>query len=167
MAKTSATKKRKKRQIQFSSETIYRANENGELEPMQASVIDEEWSEEVDINFDKIWLASVMEALEQVGNKKFSVAQYILKNRDRNTNYLIQTQREIAENCKVSLQTVSTTLRALEAADLIVGKSGIYQVNPDKLAYGENSKRMAILRVYRQNKESKEAAKAKEENSES
>jgi len=153
--KTSATKKRKKRQIQFSSETIYRANENGELEPLEASVIDEEWEDDVDINFDKIWLTSVMEALEQVGNKKFSVAQYILKNRDRNTNYLIQTQREIAEKCGVSLQTVSTTLKALEAADLIVGKSGIYQVNPDKLAYGGNKKRMAILRVYRQNRDSK------------
>jgi len=125
------------------------------LQPLQASVIDEEWDEEVDINFEKIWLTSVMEALEQVGNKKFSVAQYILKNRDRNTNYLIQTQREIAEKCGVSLQTVSTTLKALEAADLIVGKSGIYQVNPEKLSYGGHNKRMAILRVYRANKASK------------
>lgn len=155
MMKTSITKHRKKRQISFNSETIYRANANGELEPLQASVIDEEWEEETDINFDKIWLASVMDALEQIGNKKFSVAQYILKNRDKSTNYLIQTQREIAENCGVSLQTVSTTLRALETADLIVGKSGIYQVNPDKIAYGGNKKRMAILRVYRQNKNSK------------
>ena len=157
MAKTSATKHRKKRQIQFSSETIYRANEKGELEPLDARVIDEEWDETVDINFDKIWLTSVMEALEQVGNKKFSVAQYILKNRDRNTNFLIQTQREIAEKCGVSLQTVSTTLKALEAADLIVGKSGIYQVNPEKLSYGSHNKRMAILRVYRENKTAKEA----------
>ena len=156
MAKTSATKHIKKRQIQFSSETIYRQNENGELEPLDARVIDEEWDETVDINFDKIWLTSVMEALEQVGNKKFSVAQYILKNRDRNTNFLIQTQREIAEKCGVSLQTVSTTLKALEAADLIVGKSGIYQVNPEKLSYGGHSKRMAILRVYRENKAAKE-----------
>lgn len=155
MGQTSATKKRSKRTVQFGSETIYRANENGELEPLQAAVIDEEWEEETDINFDKIWLTSVMEALEQVGNKKFSVAQYILKNRDRATNYLIQTQREIAEKCGVSLQTVSTTLKALEQADLIVGKSGIYQVNPDKLAYGGNKKRMAILRVYRANKASK------------
>lgn len=162
MAKTSATKHRKKRQIQFSSETIYRQNENGELEPLDARVIDEEWDETVDINFDKIWLTSVMEALEQVGNKKFSVAQYILKNRDRNTNFLIQTQREIAEKCGVSLQTVSTTLKALEAADLIVGKSGIYQVNPEKLSYGGHSKRMAILRVYRENKAAKEPQEEQE-----
>lgn len=155
MAKTAATKRRKKRTVQFGSETIYRQDENGVLQPLQAAVIDEEWEETVDINFEKIWLTSVMEALEQVGNKKFSVAQYILKNRDRNTNYLIQTQREIAEKCGVSLQTVSTTLKALEAADLIVGKSGIYQVNPEKLSYGGHDKRMAILRVYRANKASK------------
>lgn len=156
MGKTSATKHRKKKKLVFGSETIYRADENGVLQPLKAQVIDEEYDETVDINFDKIWLASVMEALEQVGNKKFSVAQYILKNRDKNTNYLIQTQREIAAACKVSKQTVTTTIKALEAADLIVGKSGIYQVNPEKLSYGSHDKRMAILRVYHDNKTSKE-----------
>lgn len=154
-AKTSATKRRKKKEVRFSSETIYRADENGELQPLPAQVIDEEWDEDVDINFDKIWLASVFEALEQVGNKKMKVANYILNSRDKNTNYLIKTQREIAEECKVSLQTVSSTLKALEAADLLVGKSGIYQINPDKLARGKHNKRMAILRIYNQNKESK------------
>ena len=153
--KTVATKHRKKKTTVYGSETIYKADENGELKPISATIIDEEWDEESDINWDKIWLGQVMEALEQVGNKKIKVANYILKNRDKNTNYLIQTQREIAETCGVSLQTVSSTLQALEKANLIVGKSGIYQVNPDKIAYGKHSKRMAILRIYRQNKESK------------
>ena len=153
--KTVATKHRKKKTTVYGSETIYKADENGELKPISATIIDEEWDEESDINWDKIWLGQVMEALEQVGNKKIKVANYILKNRDKNTNYLIQTQREIAETCGVSLQTVSSTLQALEKANLIVGKSGIYQVNPDKIAYDKHSKRMAILRIYRQNKESK------------
>lgn len=155
MVKTSATMRRKKKEVRFSSETIYRADENGELQPMQAEVIDEEWDEEVDLNFDKIWLGAVFEALEQVGNKKMKVASYILNSRDKSTNYLIKTQREIAEECGVSLQTVSSTLKALEQADLLVGKSGVYQVNPDKLARGKHNKRMAILRIYNQNKESK------------
>lgn len=154
--KTSATTRKKRKQVKFGSETIYRADENGELQPLQAEVIDEEWEEESDINFDKIWLSSVFEALEQVGNKKMTVASYILNQRDKNTNYLIKTQREIAAECNVSLQTVSSTLRALEQANLIVGKSGIYQVNPDKLAKGKHNKRMAILRIYQQNKASKE-----------
>jgi hypothetical protein len=47
-------------------------------------------------------------------------------------------------------------LKALENADLLIGKSGIYQVNPDRIAYGKHSKRMAILRVYRQSKIDKE-----------
>lgn len=156
MAKTSATKRQKKKEVRFSSETIYRADENGELQPLPAEVIDEEWDETVDINFDKIWLSSVFEALEQVGNQKMKVASYILQNRDKNTNYLIQTQREIAEKCGVSLQTVSRTLKALEKADLLVGKSGIYQINPEKLARGKHNKRMAILRIYSQTKQSKE-----------
>lgn len=154
--KTSATMKRKKKQVSFGSETIYRIDENGEYQPLEASVIDEEWNEEVDINFDKIWLSSVFEALEQVGNKKMTVASYILNNRDKNTNYLIKTQREIAQECGVSKQTVTATLKALEEADLLVGKSGIYQINPEKLARGKHNKRMAILRIYSQNKQSKE-----------
>lgn len=153
--KTVATKRIKKRTIRFASETIYRANENGELEPIQAQVIDEEYEDTVDINFEKIWLGAVMEALEQVGNKKFKVAQYILTHRDKKTNYLIKTQREIAQECGVSKNTVTATLKALESADLIVGKSGVYQVNPDKLVYGGHDKRMAILKVYRQAKASK------------
>lgn len=155
VTKTTATKKQKKKQVRFSSETIYRADENGELQPLPTEVIDEEWDETVDINFDKIWLGAVFEALEQVGNKKMKVASYILNSRDRNTNYLIKTQREIAEECGVSKQTVTATLKALEQADLLVGKSGIYQVNPEKLARGKHNKRMAILRIYNQNKDSK------------
>lgn len=153
--KTSATTMKKKKTVTFASETIYRADENGNLQPLPAEVINEEWEEEQDINFDKIWLGSVMEALEQVGNKKIKVASYILNQRDKNTNYLIKTQREIAKECGVSLQTVSSTLKALEDANLIVGKSGIYQVNPERIAKGKHNKRMAILRIYQQNKSSK------------
>lgn len=152
MAKTTETKGQKKKQVRFSSETIYRVDENGELQPLPAEVIDEEWDETVDFNFDKVWLGAVFEALEQGGNKKMKVASYILNSRDKSTNYLIKTQREIAEECGVSLQTVSSTLKALEKADLLVGKSGVYQVNPEKIAKGKHNKRMTILRIYNQNK---------------
>lgn len=153
--KTSATTHKKKKTTIYGNETIYKRDENGELQPLDATVIDEEWDEETDINWDKIWLGEVMEALEQVGNKKIKVANYIINSRDKNTNYLIQTQREIAEKCGVSLQTVSSTLKALEKADLLVGKAGIYQINPDRIARGKHNKRMAILRIYRQNRDSK------------
>lgn len=156
LPKTAATKRQKKKTVRFGSETIYRADENGELKPLQAEVIDEDYDETVDINFDKIWLAAVFEALEQVGNKKMKVASYILNSRDKNTNYLIKTQREIAAECGVSKQTVTATLKALEEADLLVGKSGIYQVNPERIARGKHNKRMAILRIYNQNKQSKQ-----------
>ena len=53
MGKTSATKHRKKKKLVFGSETIYRADENGVLQPLKAQVIDEEYDETVDINFDK------------------------------------------------------------------------------------------------------------------
>lgn len=160
--KQNATTHKKKKTTIYGSDTLYRKNiETGELEPLEATVIDEEWDEESDINWDKIWLTSVLDALEQVGNKKLKVADYILKNRDKSTNYLIQTQREIAKECGVSINTVTKTLKALEQADLITAKAGIYQVNPDCIARGKHNKRMAILRLYRANKQEK-AEKAKE-----
>lgn len=150
--KTSMTTRTKKKTTIYNNETIYKRDENGELFPLEATVIDEEYDETKDINFEKIWLGEVMSALEEVGNKKIKVANYILTHRDKATNYLIQTQREIAKECNVSLQTVSSTIKALEKADLIACKSGIYQVNPDRIAYGGHNKRMAILRLYRANK---------------
>lgn len=152
--KTAATTKRKKKTTIYGNETIYKKDENGELIPLDATVIDEEWDETRDINFDKIWLGEVLSALEEVGNKKIKVATYILSHRDKSTNFLIKTQRDIAKECDVSLQTVSSTIKALEGADLITCKSGIYQVNPERVAYGGHNKRMAILRIYRQNKQS-------------
>lgn len=157
--KTTAKTHRKKKTTVYGNETIYKRDENGELQALDATVIDEEWDEEVDINWDKIWLGEVMEALEQVGNKKIKVANYILTHRDKVTNFLIQTQREIAEACGVSKQTVTSTLKALEMADLIVAKSGVYQVNPDRIAYGKHNKRMAILRIYRANKKESQSKK--------
>lgn len=150
--KTSVTTRTKKKTTIYNNEEIYKRDENGELYPLQATVIDEEYDEVKDVNFDKIWLAEVMSALEEVGNKKIKVANFILNNRDKSTNFLIKTQREIAKDCGVSLQTVSSTIKALERADLLCCKSGIYQVNPDRIAYGGHPKRMAILRLYRANK---------------
>lgn len=154
--KTAATTHRKKKTTIYGNETIFKQNEDGELVPLEATVIDEEWDETRDINFEKIWLGEVMSALEEVGNKKIKVANYILTHRDKSTNYLIETQRQIAQKCEVSLQTVSSTIKALESADLITCKSGIYQVNPERIAYGGHNKRMAILRIYRANKKDNE-----------
>lgn len=150
--KTAVTTRTKKKTTIYNNETIFKKDDNGELYPLEATVIDEEYDETKDINFDKIWLNEVLTALEEVGNKKIKVANYILTHRDRSTNYLIQTQREIAKECGVSLQTVSSTIKALERANLLCCKSGIYQVNPERIAYGGHNKRMAILRIYRANK---------------
>lgn len=156
MAKrTMGTRKKLNTAVTFEEDTLYRRDADGVLQPIPTQIINTEYDENVDVDWDKIWLGTVMEALEQVGNKKMKVASYILNKRDKNTNFVISTQREIAEACGVSLQTVSSTLKALEEADLIVGKSGVYQVNPDRIARGKHNKRMAILRIYNQNKDSK------------
>jgi hypothetical protein len=153
---TTVTAKTKATNI-YTQKTFYELNnETGEMEPIQATVIVSQFDEAVDVNWDKIWLVEVLEALEQIGNKKLTVASYIINNRDKRTNYLIQTQQEIADNCKVSRRTVQMTLSALEKADLLNCRTGVYQVNPNCIAKGGHDKRMAILRVYEQNVAKKE-----------
>lgn len=158
--KTAIQVAKTKKEILYKSEEIYRKNEAGEFIPLPAQVIEENWEETTDINFDKIWLGNVLNALEDIGNKRIKIASYILSNRDKHNNYLIATQRDIADACGVSTRTVNRTLSALIDTNLIVAKAGIYQVNPECIIQGGHNKRMAILRIYQQNKN---AAKEKGE----
>ena len=156
--KTASTVANKKTTV--ANETLYRFDEEtGEMIALPATIIVEEYNEAVDVGWDKIWLGEVLQALEQVGNKKLKVASYIINNRDKRTNYLLQTQEEMAVACSVSKPTVNQTMQALEKAGLISYKAGIYQVNPNGIMNGGHNHRMAILRIWEKNKNDKQSKK--------
>lgn len=115
----------------------------GELIPMQVMSV-----EERDFNFTKIWLKNFISTLEMVGNKKTTVAFWIVDNLDRE-NRLIATTRKIAQETGTSIFTVSTTMKVLQEADFLrMLQSGVYIVNPNVIYKGTHQSRLNVLTQY-------------------
>jgi DNA-binding transcriptional regulator YhcF (GntR family) len=87
------------------------------------------------------YLAEIIELMETLGNKKMQVVKYILSNMDKNSNILVTTTRELANNTGVSHNTVLDTLKQLEKANIIHSRIGVIMVSPklmnNKKASGE------------------------------
>lgn len=121
----------------------YINSETGELETF--NVIEER---DQDFNFQKIWLAHLLESLDIIGNKKIKVLNYLLKNKD-SENRIIATQRAIAKNAEVSLPVVNETIKALIAINAVKQiQQGVLMLNPEIVFQGQHQKRMNILLKY-------------------
>lgn len=108
-------------------------------------------SEVVDINFHKVWIAHLIQALDIVGNKKMKVVNYILDNLDWSTNMLLKTQKEICDETGIGFNTVNTTIQKLVDVKFLKKKvGGVYMLNPEILAYGGNNKRQHLLITFEQ-----------------
>lgn len=105
-------------------------------------------TQDLDFNFEKIWLTHLLEALDIVGNKKVKVLNWMFKNRNAD-NHIIGTQRSIAESASVSVPIVNETIKLLTNIKAIKKiNSGVYQLNPDVMFKGGYKKRMNILLQY-------------------
>ena len=136
----------KNKNVTVGAETLYRKNENGELEEVPCQVVEQKINK--DSNFMKIWLGHIMAALDEVGNKKLKVVKFLLENMDKRTNLLVMTQREMADNIGVSSRTVNLTLKALEKANFLTAKTGAYYINPNVIFRGGHEQRMNVLTTY-------------------
>ncbi len=123
--------------------TQYINSKTGELEDF--NVIQQN---DVDFNFNKIWLSYLLDALDVLGNKKIAVMNYLLANKD-SKNMIIATQRKIAEEAKVSLPVVTETLKLLQEKKVLkLVQNGVYAINPNVIFKGKNKQRMNILLQY-------------------
>lgn len=139
MAKSKVTKKK----VKIVGTQQYVNQNTGEIEDFQVISM-----EDRDFNFDKIWFAHIVEALDMIGNKKMKVLQYIIENKTRD-NLFIMTQRKMSEELDISIKTVSVTMKALQDADFIHQiQSGTYRINPDKVFKGSHNARMNVLLQY-------------------
>ncbi|HFK1742579.1 replication/maintenance protein RepL [Bacillus sp. FSL K6-0273] len=102
-------------------------------------------SSEKDINFHKVWITHLIQALDVVGNKKMKVINYILDNLDWSSNILVKTQQEIAKESGVGFNTVNSTIKLLVEKKFLKTKTGAIMLNPDIVAYGKNTKRKHLL----------------------
>lgn len=89
------------------------------------------------------YLATIINLIDNIGNKKMQVVKYILQKMDSN-NKLSETIREIAKGSGCSLQTVNDTLKTLEECQIIARKVGTVMLSP-KLAHKGNAKKERYL----------------------
>lgn len=93
-------------------------------------------------------LPYIIRMTDIVGNKKLKVVNYILENMSFNGKYantLIITQKELADEANVSIQTVSITLKALEKANIIEKKTGAIMLHPKLVMKGDANKEKALM----------------------
>ena len=117
----------------------------GELVDMTVTSI-----EDRDFNFTKIWMKNFIATMDIVGNQKTRFCYWLIDHLNRD-NMLIGTQRKLAEESGISLQTVNLTMKLLMDADFLRKmSSGVYIINPDIVFKGTKNKRMNILNQYSQ-----------------
>ena len=104
--------------------------------------------EDRDFNFHKVWLESIINSMDLLGNKKTRLAFWIIGHLNKD-NQLVMTQRQIAEKSGISLRTVALTIKSLlESNFLRKINTGAYCVNPDVLFKGTRTGRMNVLIQY-------------------
>jgi len=103
-----------------------------------------------DFNFNKIWLALLMDSIDAVGNKKMQVLKWLMSNKD-SKNQIIGTQDRIAKEIGISKPTVNETIRALKHVDAIRQvQSGVLQLNPEMIFKGHKERRMSVILEYKE-----------------
>ena len=96
----------------------------------------------------RVILGDLLEVIDSIGNKKIKVLEYLIDNMN-GSNEIDLTQREVADGLKVSIQTVSTTFKELEKANLIKKIKRKYVLNTQIVsAYGSKEKNTMLCINY-------------------
>lgn len=121
----------------------YINKETGLLEDFQVVSV-----EDRDFNFHKVWLESIINSMDLLGNQKTRLAFWIIQHLNKE-NQLVMTQRQISEKSGISLKTVSVTMKTLLDSNFLRKiNGGAYCVNPDVLFKGSRNGRMNVLIQY-------------------
>jgi DNA-binding transcriptional regulator YhcF (GntR family) len=112
-------------------------------------------SEDADFDFDKLWTAQILLAIDEFGNQKTKLLLHLIKNRERSNNAVIKTIVELAEETGMNKNTVLATLKILQKHKIITRKSGVVFISPNVVFRGSHSNRMRVLIDY-QNVQSNE-----------
>ena len=99
--------------------------------------------------FWKVYLMDFLQILGVLDSKQVDVLIYILENTEPANNTFIGSQRDIAEKCNVSLDTVSRIMSKLQKNNFIKQiKRSVYQVSPNIMMKGNEHKKQMLLNYY-------------------
>ena len=114
--------------------------------------------------FWKVYLMDFLQILGILESKQLDVLIYILENTEQANNTFIGSQRDIANNTKISLYTVSKTIIKLQNAKFISKiKNNVYQINPQIMMKGSEYKKSLILNYYNEEDNRTKLEKQKEQ----
>ena len=101
-----------------------------------------------DLDFDKIWVANILSAIDEISNAKVKVLMYLIRVRDPHTQMIVQTVKEIAAGSKTSPDTMKRTLRSLIRHDILRRQHprfGVLILNANAVSRGTSAKRRGML----------------------
>ena len=104
--------------------------------------------EDCDINFDKVWIAAVLDAIEEISTQKIRVFKYLIKNRN-SENTVLKNIQEIARDLDISWNTVKNTLKVLSNHGIITYKVNVIKLSPNVIFRGSHDDRMSVLIEYK------------------
>lgn len=105
-----------------------------------------------DYDFEKLWMAHILDAIEEIGNAKMQVLWFLLKKRDYR-NQIFLTSKEIAEAVGVGEASVKRCIAALIKNNIVKRKnhrSTTLTLNPDVIFRGSHQQRTHIVYEYKQ-----------------
>ena len=106
--------------------------------------------------FWKVYLMDFLQILGIIESKQLEVLIYILEHTEQSNNTFIGSQRDIANNAGVSIQTVSRIMIKLQNSNFIKKiKNNVYQVSPQIMIKGSEHKKTLLLNYYNDEKEVK------------
>ena len=101
--------------------------------------------------FWKVYLLDFLQILGVLESKQLDVLIYILENTEQANNTFIGSQRDIAKNVNVSLDTVSRIMKKLQDKKFIVQiKRSVYQISPLIMMKGNEHKKQLLLNYYQE-----------------
>jgi len=131
--------------VRFKGEKKFADLETGEV--FDAQVVAR--SVDGDTNFDKIWLGTILEVVEEIGSKKMRVLLWLIANRDAK-NIVRATKDEIASATGTGRTNVTELLAALRRHDVLSEvRRSVWRLNPDVIWKGSAHTRMRVLFDYR------------------
>jgi DNA-binding MarR family transcriptional regulator len=104
--------------------------------------------EDSDFNFDKFWVSQLLTAIDEFGSQKIKLLMFLIQHRERSNNAIIKTVRELAAETGISKDTISATLKILEAHGIVKRKTGVIFISPQVVFRGSHTNRRRILLEY-------------------
>jgi DNA-binding transcriptional ArsR family regulator len=131
--------------VLFQGERRFIDEETGEVIPAQVVAR----SVDGDAGFDKIWLGTILELVNEVGTAKMRVLLWMLQNRD-GKNLVRATKDEIASATGAGRTTITELLAALRKANVVSEvRRSVWRLNPEVIWKGAHHTRMSVMIQYR------------------